>query len=78
VPGGPTIGVTVDGQAVLRRVAATRHVVDSSGLVAGSSLRDVLSLAAGTRLAVQCEMASSVGGHAMHDAHGLLEVKKLW
>ena len=79
VPGAPTIGVTVNGQTVLRRVASTRAgVVDATGLVAGASLRDVLSLAAGSRVAVQCEVAAHVGGSPMHDAHGLLEIKKLW
>jgi hypothetical protein len=78
VPGAPTIGVTVNGQTVLRRVSSSRQVVDSSGLVAGSSLRDVLSLSPGARVAIQCEVAPASGGAAMHDAHGLLEIKKLW
>ena len=77
VPGAPTIGITVNGQTVLRRVASSRHLVDSTGLVAGSSLREVLSLAPGARVAVQCEVAQheKIG---MHDAHGLLELQKLW
>ena len=78
VPGAPSIGVSVNGQTVLRRAPATRHVVDSTGLVAGSSLRDVLSLAPGARVSVQCEVSPHVGGSPMHDAHGLLEIKKLW
>lgn len=77
VPGAPSIGVTVNGQTVLRRVPSSRQVVDSSGLVAGSSLRDVLSLAPGARIAVQCEV-SQHGTVPMHDAHGLVEIKKLW
>ena len=72
------MGVTVNGQAVLRRVATSRQVVDSTGLVAGSTLRDVLSLVAGSRVAVQVEVSANVGGAPMHDAHGLLEIKKLW
>ena len=78
VPGAPTIGVTVNGQTVLRRVPTSRQVVDSTGLVAGSSLRDVLSLMAGSRVAVQCELSQHTGGSPLHDAHGLLEIKKLW
>ena len=78
VPAAPTIAVSVNGHTVLRRVASTRQVVDSTGLIAGSSLRDVLSLAAGSRVSVHCEIASHVGGQPMHDAHGLLEIKKLW
>ena len=62
---------------MLRRVATSRQVVDSTGLVAGSSLRDVLSLAPGSRIAVQCEVSPHVGGSPMHEAHGLLELKKL-
>ena len=78
VAGNATIGVTVNGQTVLRKAASSRQVVDASGLVAGSSLRDVLSLLAGTRVAVQCEVNSGAGGTPLHDAHGLLEIKKLW
>lgn len=40
VPGAPTIGVTVNGQAVLRRVTSSRQIIDTSGLIAGQSLRD--------------------------------------
>ena len=78
VPGAPSIGICVNGQTVLRRSSSTRQVVDSTGLVVGSSLRDVLSLSPGSRVAVQCEISSTVGGMAMHEAHGLLEIKKLW
>ena len=76
VPNAPTIAITVNGQVVIRRVGTTRQVVDSTGLIAGSSLRDVLSLSAGSRIAVQCDL----GYHnsSMLDAHGLLEMKKLW
>ena len=75
VPGSPTIGVTVNGQIVLRRVPSSRQTVDSTGLIAGSSLRDVVSLMAGSRVAVQVELSNA---NALHDAHGLLEIKKLW
>ena len=80
VPGGPTIGVTVNGQTVLRRLSSTRQVVDASGLIAGSSIRDVLSLAPGARVAVQCEVNPGApdAPMRMQDAHGLLELKKLW
>ena len=55
------------------------QVVDASGLIAGSSIRDALSLAPGARVAVQCEINStSADAHRMADAHGLLELKKLW
>ena len=76
VPNAPTIAITVNGQVVIRRVATTRQVVDSTGLIAGSSLRDVLSLSPGSRVAVQCDLGHHVG--SMLDAHGLLEMKKLW
>ena len=46
--------------------------------MAGSSLRDVLSLSPGSRVAVQCDVTSAIAGSPMHDAHGLLEIKKLW
>ena len=74
VPGTPTIGVTINGQSVLRRQRGG-HTADTTSLTAGASLRDVLSLQAGSRVAVQCEVA---GQPSMHDAHALLELKKLW
>ena len=74
ISGGPTIGITVNGQMVLRRLRSGAGA-DLTNLVTGASLRDVLSLQAGARVAVSCE----VSDHApKHDAHGLLELKKLW
>ena len=79
VPGAPAIGVVVNGQAVLRRVATGRQqVVDSSGQIAGSSLRDVILLAPGSKVAIQCEASPTAAGSPLHDAHGFLELKKLW
>ena len=83
VPGGPTVGITVSGQTVLRRASHARsheaRLVDASGLIAGTSIRDVLSLAAGARLAVQCEInATPADQSRMADAHALLELKRLW
>ena len=83
VPGAPPVGITVNGQTVLRRgprsVTSSRQVIDASGLVAGSSLRDVLSLAPSSRVAVNCEVnLASLDSARMQDAHALLEIKKLW
>ncbi|KOO20891.1 hypothetical protein Ctob_000915 [Chrysochromulina tobinii] len=83
VPGAPPVGVSINGQTVLRRgprsVSSSRQVIDASGLIAGSSLRDVVSLAPNSRVAINCEVnLASLNSAQMQDAHALLEIKKLW
>ena len=81
IPGSPSVSISVNGNVVVRRTPGDRRVVDTTGLVAGSSLRDVLSLVPGSRVAVQVELPSHEFRHGpstLHDAHGLLELKKLW
>ena len=81
VPGAPTLSVTVNGQTVVRKGPSSRQMADGAGLVCGVSLRDVLSLMSGSRVAVQCELPAAgyaQAASALHDAHGLLEIKKLW
>ena len=73
-PGAPTIAVAVNGQPVLRRIASTRQMVDASGMIAGVTIRDVISVSPGARVSVLCD----VGNVGLGDAHAVLEMKKLW
>lgn len=79
--GAPTIGVSVNGQTVLRRSPSAKQVQsDASGSIVGISVRDVLSLMSGSRIAVSVELPIGSGHHldSLRDAHGLIEIKKLW
>ena len=69
----PALAVEVNGAVVLRRAGSSRHIADAAGHVAGTSIRDILSLPADCQVAIRDE--SHGAGPA--DAQGFLELRKL-
>jgi hypothetical protein len=70
----PTLAVEVNGSVVRRRVGSSRHITNAAGHVAGTSIRDFLSLpAGGCKVAIRFESY----GAGPADSQGFLELRKL-
>ena len=63
----PTLAVEVNGVVVLRRVGSSRRITDAASQIAGTSLRDFLSLpAGGCRVSIRLE-SYGLGPANSHD-----------
>lgn len=70
----PTLAVEVNGVVVLRRVGSSRRITDAASQIAGTSLRDFLSLpAGGCRVSIRLESYGQGPAHSQ----GFLELRKL-
>jgi hypothetical protein len=70
----PTLAVEVNGVVVLRRVGSSRRITDAASQIAGTSLRDFLSLpAGGCRVSIRLESY----GLGPANSQGFLELRKL-